>query len=84
MRTCVTLDERVVREMRDLSREKTKTSAVAAAVKQEIRRAKHKKLAGFLGRVDTDEEAITKACRRDLDRVDWLTGIDTRKRGQRH
>ena len=84
MRTSVTLDESLVRELRDLSGEKTKTAAVAAAVKEQIRRAKLKKLAGLLGRIDVDEEAIMKARRRDLDRVDWLTDIGAKKRGQRH
>ncbi|MBI2841113.1 MAG: type II toxin-antitoxin system VapB family antitoxin [Acidobacteria bacterium] len=84
MRTSVTLDESLVRELRDLSGEKTKTAAVEAAVKEQIRRAKLNKLAGLLGRIDVDEEAIKRARRRDLERVEWLTGIGAKKRGRRH
>ena len=58
MRTNVTLDESLVRELLDLSGEKTKTAAVTAAVREQIRRAKRKRLAGLLGRVDVDEASL--------------------------
>ena len=58
MRTNITLDETLVSELLRLSGEKTKTAAVAAAVKEQIRRVKRKKLAGLLGNIDVDEEAL--------------------------
>ena len=58
MRTTVTLDESLVRELVKFSNAKTKTAAVALAVKEQIRRAKLKKLAGFLGTVDVDEKTF--------------------------
>ena len=53
MRTTVTLDEKLVKELMKFTDAKTKTAAVAIAVKDQIRRAKLKKLADFLGTVAT-------------------------------
>ena len=58
MRTNVTLDESLVNELLRLSGEKTKTAAVAAAVREQIRRAKREKLAGLLGKIEVDDEAV--------------------------
>ena len=58
MRTNVTLDESLVRELLELSGEKTKTSAVAFAVREQIRRAKLRKLADLLGHIEVDEKAM--------------------------
>ncbi|MDL1959290.1 MAG: type II toxin-antitoxin system VapB family antitoxin [Deltaproteobacteria bacterium] len=58
MRTTVTLDEAMVRELLEFSKTNTKTAAVALAVKEQIRREKLKRLAGLLGKVDIDEKAI--------------------------
>ena len=58
MRTNVTLDESLVRELLDLSGEKTKTAAVTAAVREQIRRAKRRRLAGLLGQIDVDEASL--------------------------
>ena len=57
MRTTVTLDEKLVRELVEFTDAKTKTAAVAIAVKEQIRRAKLKKLAGLLGTVVVDEKS---------------------------
>ena len=75
MRTTVTLDENLVRELLKFSGEKTKTAAVALAVKEQIRRAKLKKLAGLLGTVDVDEKAIKESNRADMKRAQWLEQI---------
>ncbi len=75
MRTTVTLDESLVRELVKFSNAKTKTAAVALAVKEQIRRAKLKKLAGLLGTVDVDEEAIQKSNKADMRRAQWLEEI---------
>ena len=75
MRTTVTLDEKLVRELVKFSDAKTKTAAVALAVKEQIRRAKLKKLAGLLGTVDIDEEAIAERNIADMKRAQWLEGI---------
>lgn len=81
MRTTVTLDEEQVRELVTLSGAKSKTAAVAQAVKEQIRRAKLKKLASLLGTVDMDEEAIEESNEADMKRAQWLqkmgTGNDT-------
>jgi Arc/MetJ family transcription regulator len=69
MRTTVTLDENLVRELLKISGAKTKTAAVALAVKEQIRRAKLKKLAGLLGTVDVDEKAIKESNRVDMKRA---------------
>ena len=64
MRTTVTLDEKLVRELVKVTNVKTKTSAVALAVKEHIRRVKLKKLAALLGTVDVDEKPLEKAIKR--------------------
>ncbi len=71
MRTNITLDETLVSELLRLSGEKTKTAAVAAAVKEQIRRVKRKKLAGLLGNIDVDEEALKAQNKADQERT-WL------------
>ena len=75
MRTTVTLDESLVKELVKFSNAKTKTAAVALAVKEQIRRAKLKKLAGFLGTVDVDEKAIKESNKADMRRAQWLEEI---------
>ena len=75
MRTTVTLDENMVRELVEFSDAKTKTAAVALAVKEQIRRAKLKELAGLLGTVDVDEKAIKEGNKADMRRAQWLEEI---------
>jgi len=77
MRTTVTLDEALVSELLELSAEETKTAAVTAAVKEQIRRAKLKKLAGWLGRVRVDDDALKAGERADCRRDHLLGGIGT-------
>jgi hypothetical protein len=79
MRTTVTLDEKLVRELVKFSGAKTKTAAVALAVKGQIRRAKLKKLAGLLGTVDVDDKAIQESNRADMKRAQWLEDIGKEK-----
>ena len=74
MRTTVTLDENLVRELVKFSDAKTKTAAVALAVKEQIRRAKLKKLAGLLGTVDIDEKAIKESNKADMRRAQMAEG----------
>ena len=74
MRTNVTLDEALVSELLDFSGVKTKTAAVTAAVKEQIRRAKLKKLAGLLGRIEVDEDALKAQSRADSKRAALLDG----------
>ena len=54
MRTTVTLNEKMVMELMELSHAKNKTAAVASAVKEQIRRTKLKKLADLLGTIYVD------------------------------
>lgn len=75
MRTTVTLDESLVRELVEFTNTKTKTAAVALAVKEQIRRAKLKRLAGFLGTVDVDEKAVKEGNKADMRRAQWLEEI---------
>ena len=75
MRTTVTLDEALLRELMRFSDAKTKTAAVSLAVKDGIRRAKLKQLASLLGTVDVDEKAIEESNEADLKRAQWLGGI---------
>ena len=75
MRTTVTLDENLVRELVKFSGAKTKTAAVALAVKEQVRRAKLKKLAGLLGTIDVDEKAIKESNKADMKRAQWLEQI---------
>lgn len=77
MRTTVTLDEALVRELLELSKANTKTAAVALAVKEQIRREKLKRLAGLLGKVDIDEKAIHEGDKDDMRRAQWLEKIGT-------
>jgi len=77
MRTTVTLDENLVRELVKFSGAKTKTAAVALAVKEQIRRAKLKKLSALLGTVDVDEEAIQESNKADMKRAQWLEEMGT-------
>jgi len=72
MRTTVTLDEELVRELVKVSDARSKTAAVALAVKEQIRRAKLKKLVELLGTVDVDENAITEGNEADQKRAQWL------------
>ena len=69
MRTTVTLDEKLVKELVEFTDAKTKTAAVAIAVKEQIRRAKLKKLAGLLGTVAVDEKAIKESNKADMNRI---------------
>jgi hypothetical protein len=75
MRTTVTLDEALVRELLEFSKTNTKTAAVALAVREQIRREKLKRLAGLLGKVDIDENAIHEGDKADMRRVQWLEKI---------
>jgi len=78
MRTTVTLDEKLVKELVKFTDAKTKTAAVAIAVKEQIRRAKLKKLAAFLGTVAIDEKAIKESNKADLERAKRLEEIGER------
>ena len=75
MRTTVTLDEKLVKELVEFTDAKTKPAAVALAVKEQIRRAKLKKLADLLGTVAIDEKAIKESNRADMKRAKWLVEI---------
>jgi hypothetical protein len=75
MRTTVTLDEKLVKELMEFTNAKTKTAAVAIAVKEQIRRAKLRKLADFLGTVAIDELAIQEGNQAEMKRAKWLEEI---------
>jgi len=75
MRTTVTLDEKLVKELVKFTNAKTKTAAVAIAVQEQIRRAKLKKLAGLLGTIAVDENALKESNEADMKRAKWLDEI---------
>ena len=58
-----------------LSNVKTKTAAVALAVREQIRRAKLKKLVSLLGTVTVDVEAVNEGNKADMRRAQWLKEI---------
>lgn len=72
MRTTVTLDEEMVRELMAYCHAKSKTAAVASAIKDHIRRAKLKQLASLLGTVDLDEKSIQEGNEADMRHAQWL------------
>ncbi|MBT8364401.1 MAG: type II toxin-antitoxin system VapB family antitoxin [Deltaproteobacteria bacterium] len=80
MRTTVTLDEKLVKELVKFTEAKTKTAAVAIAVKEQIRRVKLKKLAGLLGTIAVDEKAIKESDKADMKRAKWLEEIEDEER----
>ncbi len=75
MRTTVTLDESLVSELLKFTHAKSKTAAVAAALKEQIRRAKLEELASLLGTVHVEEKAFLRGDRSDLSRARWLDQI---------
>jgi hypothetical protein len=81
MRTTVTLDENLVRELLKLSDAKTKTAAVAFAVQEQIRRAKLKKLASLLGTFTVDVKAINESNKADMRRAQWLGEMGAKNGG---
>ena len=81
MRTTVTLDENLVRELVSLSEAKTKTAAVAFAVQEQIRRAKLKKLASLLGTVTVDVKALNEGNKADMRRAQWLEEMGEKNGG---
>jgi hypothetical protein len=74
----VTIDEKLVDELLEITNAKTKAEAVAIAVKEHIRRAKLKKLADFLGTVAIDERAIQEGNQAEMKRAKWLEEIGER------
>ena len=81
MRTTVTLDEGLVRELLELSAVKTKTAAVTLAVKEEIRRAKLRKLADMLGQIAVDEESLAAHSAADRQRSNVLDEVEGKRGG---
>ena len=75
MRTTVTLDESLVNELMSFFKVKTKTAAVTQAVKEQIRRAKLKRLANQLGSIAVDEDAITNGNNADRKREQLLNQV---------
>ena len=80
MRTTVTIDEALVRELLKLSKAKTKTAAVALAIKEHIRREKLKKLSKILGSVEIDDRVIQDGNAKDLAREKWLDELGKKHR----
>jgi Arc/MetJ family transcription regulator len=73
MRTNVTLDQALVGELLRLSGKKTKTAAVTAAIKEQIRWAKRQKLASLLGSIRVEEPDVNERSV-DKERDDLISG----------
>lgn len=78
MRTTVTIDEELVRELTRIYGVKTKTQAVLRAIKEELRRAKLRKLASMLGKVDVDKDAWREGREGDIERSESLNEREAR------
>lgn len=78
MRTTVTLEESLVAELLQVTGRKTKTAAVKAAVKEQIRRAKLEQLAGLLGRLEMNEVALARSREAEMARAEWLANMGIR------
>ena len=72
MRTTVTLNEKLVRELVEISDAKTKTAAVVFAIKEQIRKIKLKKLGDLLGKVNIDEAVMNEGYKADVMSAQWL------------
>lgn len=58
MRTTVTLDEALVREIMKVTAAKTKTAAVTAALREHARRSRIDQLRSLLGKIDFDAKSL--------------------------
>lgn len=58
MRTTVTLDEKLVREVMKTTAARTKTGAVTRALQEHVRRMRIDKLRSLLGKVEIDSEGL--------------------------
>jgi hypothetical protein len=74
MRTTITMDDSLLRELSDACGEKAMSKAVTIAVKEYLRRNKLKKLSSMLGKVEFDVESSGSADALDLERANSLTG----------
>jgi len=55
MRTTLDIDDHLLREVTDLSRQKTRSSAVEAALREYVRLRRKEQLLGMSGRVGIEE-----------------------------
>jgi hypothetical protein len=69
MRTTVTVDEALVRELVEVTGAGTKTAAVRLAVVEQIRLARLRRLADLLGTVEVDDDALAHGDRLDAARA---------------
>jgi len=69
VRTTVTVDEALVRDLVDLTGARSKSAAVRQALAEQVRLARLKRLAGMLGSVPFDEGALDAADESDRARA---------------
>ncbi|MDP8256651.1 MAG: type II toxin-antitoxin system VapB family antitoxin [Candidatus Alcyoniella australis] len=72
MRTTVTLDEGLVREVMSVTSAKTKTAAVALALREHVRRKRIEKLRSILGKVDIDAVDLENLRAEELREAEWI------------
>jgi hypothetical protein len=72
MKTTVTIQTEVVRELMEHYGARTKTAAVNVALGEQLRLIRLQQLADLLGRVDLDEGALEDAAVADGRRGEWL------------
>jgi hypothetical protein len=76
MRTTVTLDEELVRQIQALYGKGTKTAAVTKALHEHIRMARLGELADLLGTIKFNEEVLRTSDSADLERAVSLSSTE--------
>ena len=77
MRTTVTVDEALVRDLVELTGARSKSAAVRRALVEQIRVERLRRLAGMLGSVSFDESTLGSAEAADLARAARVRGGET-------
>ncbi|MBZ0274379.1 type II toxin-antitoxin system VapB family antitoxin [bacterium] len=72
MRTTVTLDEALVKEVMKVTPAKTKTAAVAQALREHIRQRRIDELRSLLGKVDLDAKSLEELREADIRELEEL------------
>lgn len=75
MRTTVTLESSLIGELLKHSHARTKTAAVAEAVREHVRRLKLEKLADLRGKIDFQTDPLAAGERADAERAEFLKGL---------
>jgi hypothetical protein len=72
MKTTVTIQADMVRELMAHYGASTKTAAVNRAIEEQLRLIRLRQLADLLGRLDTDENSVEVSASAERERGEWL------------